>query len=178
MSKQKEVILGGVGGQGLIVCGTLLGEAAVLFDGKHAALSSEYGVETRGTFSKSDVIVSDEEILYPESIHHNVVLCLAQEAYQRYAGKLAAETLLIYDNTLVEALANQGNQIGVPIASLAHELGNPAAANIISMGLVVRHTNIITPEAAEKELRHYWGKRGEKVVSLNLKAFETGYAFS
>lgn len=62
MSKQIEVILSGVGGQGLILCGTLLGEAAALYDGKRATLTSEYGVETRGTFAKSDVIVSDEEI--------------------------------------------------------------------------------------------------------------------
>ena len=62
MSVQKEITISGVGGQGLILCGTLLAQAAVCYDGKRATLSSEYGVETRGTFAKSDVIVSDSEI--------------------------------------------------------------------------------------------------------------------
>ena len=60
MSKQKEIIISGVGGQGMILCGTMIAEAAAIHDHKRATLSSEYGVETRGTFAKSDVIVSDE----------------------------------------------------------------------------------------------------------------------
>lgn len=68
MNGQKQIILSSVGGQGLIVCGTLLGETAVLFDNKRAVLSLEYGVETRGTFTKSDLIVSDQEIYSPRPL--------------------------------------------------------------------------------------------------------------
>lgn len=176
MSNQKEIVLSGVGGQGLIVCGTLLGEAAVLFGGKRAVLSSEYGVETRGTFAKSDLIVSDEEIYFPESIAPGLVLCLHQIAYQRYAGKLDKGTMLIYNSDEVIPDSSMENQKGYALTSLARELGNLSTLNIISLGLVVAYTGIVSPNEAKQELAQYWSKKGQKVVDLNLKAFDIGYA--
>lgn len=178
MSRQKEVILSGVGGQGLIVCGTLLGEAAVLFDGKRATLSSEYGVETRGTFAKSDVIVSDKEIYYPESIAPDLVLCLHQIAYRRYTGVLPEGALLVYDSDQVEPSAHVAGQNGYPLTSLARDLGNLSALNIISLGLVVARTGLITPGAARRELARYWEKKGETTIALNIRAFDMGYSLS
>lgn len=176
MSTQKEVVLSGVGGQGLIVCGTLLGEAAVLFDGKHATLSSEYGVETRGTFTKSDVIVSERDIYYPEAIAPALVLCLAQVAYERYAGKLPEGALLIYDSDQVEALPGVPGQRGFPFTSIARELGNLSTLNIVALGLVAAQTGIVSPSAAKQAIAHFWAKRGETVVALNHRAFDTGYS--
>lgn len=176
MSSQKEVILSGVGGQGLIVCGTLLGEAAVLFDGKRATLSSEYGVETRGTFAKSDVVVSEEEIYYPEATEPNLILCLAQVAYQRYQEAALPEgAVLIYDSDQVTPGKPRGNHIGVPILSMARELGNPATANIIAMGLVTRYTGLVSPEAAKQSITRFFGARSQKIVDLNYRAFDLGY---
>lgn len=54
MKYKWQLILSGVGGQGLIACGGLIAEAAILYESKYATLSSSYGVETRGTFTKSD----------------------------------------------------------------------------------------------------------------------------
>ena len=88
MNHQKEIILSGVGGQGMILCGTLIAEAAVIHDHKLATLSSEYGTETRGTFAKSDVIVSNEPIYFPDVTEPDLVVCLHQVAYERYSGKL------------------------------------------------------------------------------------------
>lgn len=175
---RREVILSGVGGQGLIVCGTLLGEAAVLYDGKRAVLSSEYGVETRGTFAKSDVIVSEEEIYYPEAIAPALVLCLAQVAYERYAGRLPERTLLVYDSDQVEPGEDVPNQKGFRLTSAARELGNPAALNIVSLGLVAARTGMVSPQAAKRAIAHFWGERGEKIVDLNHRAFDVGYSMA
>ena len=79
-----EIVLSGVGGQGLLSIGNLLGEAASIFGGKKATMTASYGVETRGTFTKSDVIISDEEIDFPEVLNPDIVLCLAQVSYDRY----------------------------------------------------------------------------------------------
>ena len=76
-----EIVLSGVGGQGLLSIGNLLGEAASIFGGKKATMTASYGVETRGTFTKSDVIISDEEIDFPEVLNPDIVLCLAQMSY-------------------------------------------------------------------------------------------------
>ena len=96
MSKKTwEIIFSGVGGQGLVSCGNILGEAAS-FDHLNAVMTTTYGVETRGTFSKSDLIISDEDIDYPEALHPDVILALAQVAYQRYAPIAGENTVLIY----------------------------------------------------------------------------------
>lgn len=175
MSKQIEVILSGVGGQGLILCGTLLGEAATLYDGKKATLTSEYGVETRGTFAKSDVIVSDGEIYFPDATRPALVLCLAQVAYQRYAGQLPEDSLLVYDSDQVEPSQVQEKQLGVPITTMARELGNVATANIIAMGLVAARTGLVTPQAAKQAIARFFSSKSEKVVALNNRAFDLGY---
>lgn len=176
MSNQIEVILSGVGGQGTILCGTLLGEAAALHDNKKATLTSEYGVETRGTFAKSDVIVSDEEIFFPDATQPKVVLCLAQVAYQRYAGNLPEDTLLIYDADQVTPSDVQAKQEGISIGTMARELGNMATANIIAMGIVVARTGMVTPEAAKKAVGRFFGSKSQKIVDLNYKAFDLGYS--
>ena len=176
MSKQKEVILSGVGGQGLIVCGTLLGEAAVLYDGKCATLASEYGVETSGTFAKSDVVVSDEEIFYPEVVDPDLILCLAQVAYQRYRDiELSDGVVLVYDSDQVRPKEGVANHIGFPILSMARELGNPATANIIAMGIVAKRSGLVTTDAAKKAIARFFASRSQKVIDLNYKAFDMGY---
>lgn len=177
MRQQIEVILSGVGGQGLILSGTLLGEAAVLYDGKQATLTSEYGVETRGTFAKSDVIVSDEEIYFPDATNPALVLCLAQVAYARYVSARWAGSLLVYDCDTVTPEEGAENQVGVPFATMARELGNPATANIIAMGVVAARTGLVTPNAAKRAISRFFAEKSQKVVDLNHKAFDLGYQY-
>ena len=177
MSVQKEITISGVGGQGLILCGTLLAQAAVCHDGKRATLSSEYGVETRGTFAKSDVIVSDSEIYFPEATEPDVVVCLHQIAYERYTGTVPAKTLLIYDADQVEPRPeNAAHEAGLSILSAARELGNTATANIITLGVIAGITGAISSEAAHSALSERFVAKGEKVVALNVKAFDQGAA--
>lgn len=179
MSEQTEVILSGIGGQGLIVCGTLMGEAVALYDHHNATMASEYGVETRGTFTKSDLIISDEEIFYPEAIHPNVILTLAQVAYERYIDNLQPDTQLIYNSNEVKHVKEDvKNQIGYPISEMAKEIGHSATANIISFGIVAGKLHIISREAAHKAIRNFFARKNEKVVQMNLKAFDLGYQLS
>lgn len=175
MSKQKEIIISGVGGQGMILCGTMIAEAAAIHDHKRATLSSEYGVETRGTFAKSDVIVSDEEIFFPDVTEPDLIICLAQVAYERYSGK-CGDTLIVYNKAEITPDPQRSAwERGVNITKLAKELGHPAVANIITMGIVVGLLEVVTIEGAEDAIRRFFGKKGEKMVALNCKAFEAGY---
>ena len=115
MSKKTwEIIFSGVGGQGLVSCGNILGEAAS-FDHLNAVMTTTYGVETRGTFSKSDLIISDEDIDYPEALHPEVILALAQVAYQRYAPIAGENTVLIYDEDVITPMKSKAKQLGFPI---------------------------------------------------------------
>ena len=176
MSKQKEITISGVGGQGMILCGTLIAEAAAIHDHKRATLSSEYGVETRGTFAKSDVIVSDEEIYFPDVTEPDLIICLAQVAYERYSGKCGDKALIIYNEAEVTPNPQYAaSERGVNITKIAKELGHPAVANIVTMGIVAGLLEAVSVEGAEGAIRNFFSKRGEKMVALNCKAFETGY---
>lgn len=175
MKTQKEITISGVGGQGMILCGTLIAEAAAVHEHKKATLSSEYGVETRGTFAKSDVIVSDEEIYFPDVTEPDLVVCLHQIAYARYSGKIG-DALLLYNSDEVDpAECAQGPQKGLPITQMAKELGNPQTANILTMGIIAGLTGVISPEGAKEAIRRFFAEKSDKVIALNEKAFDLGY---
>nr|WP_315099227.1 2-oxoacid:acceptor oxidoreductase family protein [uncultured Fretibacterium sp.] len=131
-----EIVLSGVGGQGLLSIGNLLGEAASIFGGKKATMTASYGVETRGTFTKSDVIISDEEIDFPEVLNPDIVLCLAQVSYDRYRDT-EKPCILIYDSDTVKPGNEPEGHIGFPILSRAVAFEARESVNIIAMGVIV-----------------------------------------
>ena len=146
MKTQKEITISGVGGQGMILCGTLIAEAAAVHEHKRATLSSEYGVETRGTF-----------------------------AYARYAGKIGDALLLYNSDEVTPDESAAGPQKGLPITHMAKELGNPQTANILTMGAIAGLTQVITPEGAKEAIRKFFKGKSDKVIALNEKAFDLGY---
>jgi|SRR5665648_38772 len=174
MQNKWQIVLSGVGGQGLIACGNLIAKAAIMYENKYATLSSSHGVETRGTFSKSDVIVSEDKIYYPEVIKEDVVLSLAQVAYDKYVTSINHDAILIYDSSMVKnTKESKTKQICFPFTEIAREMGNSAVANIIALGVIVRHTGILKEESIINAIRDEYGDR-PKVFELNMKAFRKG----
>jgi len=170
-----EIILSGVGGQGLITSGSILGEAAVLHENMNASLTSSYGVETRGTFTKSDVIISKEEIYYPEVLKASAILALAPVAYNKYVADFDKDTMLIYDSSLISGIEHSnGKQYGYPITDLAIELGSEKIANIIAIGIIVKKTGVLKKDSIIEVLNDKFSGK-EKIRKLNIKAFEKGF---
>ena len=141
-SKTWQVILSGVGGQGLMMAGNLLGKAAVLFEGKNAAMVTAYGVESRGTFTKSDVIISELEIDFPEVLDADAVIALDVVAYKRYAESLHERALLIYDDK-IKHLPSKAKQEAYPISRIARENGNPSSVNIVALAILTKLTGLV-----------------------------------
>lgn len=174
MKDRWEIILSGVGGQGLIMSGSILGEAAVIFEEKNATLTSSYGVETRGTFTKSDVIISEEDIYFPEVIYPDVVLVLAPIAYDKYVFSMEENAVLIYDSSLISDLKDsKAKQYGYPITNIAREFGNTSVANVIALGIIVKKTGVIASENVIKAIEVRFSDKPQ-VVNLNIEAFKKG----
>ena len=96
-----EIVLSGIGGQGLVSTGEIIGQAASIYeDGLFATMTAAYGSETRGTFTKADVIISNCQIGYPNVEVPDIILCLAQVAYDRYVNKFKDETKIFYDSDM------------------------------------------------------------------------------
>jgi 2-oxoglutarate ferredoxin oxidoreductase subunit gamma len=99
-----EIRLSGSGGQGLILAGIILARAAVI-EKRRVTQTQSYGPESRGGYSRADVIISDQEIYFPEATNFNCLLALTQEACDVYLFDLRDNGILIIDTTFVKNLA-------------------------------------------------------------------------
>ncbi len=165
-----DIVFAGVGGQGLLSCGNLLGEAATVQCGLNAAMVASYGVETRGTFTKADLIISDEEIDFPEVEHPGLVLCLHPVAYDRYVEAVGEDVTIIYDSSLVTPRPSKAAQFGYPISEMAEAEGSLTSANILAIGIIVGKTSLLPEAAVEAVIA---GSR-PKAAARNLALFHKG----
>jgi 2-oxoglutarate ferredoxin oxidoreductase subunit gamma len=168
-----QIRLSGSGGQGLILAGIILAEAAVI-DGKEVVQTQDYGPEARGGSSKSECVISDDVIDYPKVTVADVVLCLNQESYNKYSQDVHAKGKVIVDTTLVKEYDHhQENIVALPITKMAtEELGKAIFANIIALGAVVGLTGVVSKDAIEQAVLARVPKGTEE---LNRKALALGW---
>lgn len=174
-SSRYEMRFSGAGGQGLILAGIIMGEAAAIFEGKQAVQSQSYGPEARGGASKSEVVISDEPIDFPKATCVDALLALTQEACDKYSKDLKEGGLLLVDSDLVKNLP-EGNftLVGFPIINTAkNDVGRTIVANIVALGAMVALTGVVSRENAEKAVL---SRVPAAFVELNRKAFQLGYS--
>jgi 2-oxoglutarate ferredoxin oxidoreductase subunit gamma len=171
MAKCYEIRLAGTGGQGAILAGILLAEAAIR-DGKNVAQTQSYGPEARGGASRSEVVISNEEIHYPKVIQAHITLCMSQEACDRYGSQMRRDGLLILDSDHVTR-APTTRAVHVPMSTLAQEAtGREIVANVVGLGVLVGLTGIVSREAMEAAVRDRVPRGTE---GINLKALAAGF---
>jgi 2-oxoglutarate ferredoxin oxidoreductase subunit gamma len=173
MSYRYEIRLSGEGGQGLVLAGKILAEAAAIYDNKNATQSQSYGPEARGGASRSEVIISDEEIDYPKAIHIDLLLALTQESCNKYVKDLKDSGILVIDSDAIkECPTGRFKTVKVPIIETARtKIGRVVVANIVALGIIVELTKIVSVEAIEAAILARVPKGTEK---LNLEAFKIG----
>jgi 2-oxoglutarate ferredoxin oxidoreductase subunit gamma len=174
MAGRYELRFSGAGGQGLILAGVIMAEAASIYDGKQAVQSQSYGPEARGGASKSEVIVSDDAIDYPKATVVDALLALTQEACDKYSHDLKEGGVLLVDSDLVKRLpAGNFKTVAFPIINTAkNEVGREIVANIVALGAMVALTGVVSRESAEKAVL---SRVPEAFLELNKKAFNMGY---
>lgn len=168
-----EIRLAGEGGQGMILAGIILAEAAAIYDGNQVIQTQSYGPEARGGASKAEVIIGNEVIDYPEVIHADVLVALSQEACDRYAGNVKKGGFLIVDEEKVGRIPVT-NAIQAPITRLALEAtGKTITANVVALGVLVGMTGVVSREAIEKAVL---GRAPKGTEEINRKALVEGFA--
>jgi 2-oxoglutarate ferredoxin oxidoreductase subunit gamma len=171
--KRYRLLFAGSGGQGIITAAILLAKAAVIYEGLNAVQSQSYGAEARGGLSRSDVIISNEEIYFPKVIQPNILICLTQRAYNNFFKSIRPGGILIVDDFLVhQEHTADAITYSLPLySSLKNELNTSLGLNICTLGALVGLTNIVKPDSIINILKesippHY--------LELNFKAFELG----
>lgn len=167
-----QISLSGTGGQGLILAGIILAEAAIL-DGKEAIQTQSYGPEARGGASKAEVLISNNPIDYPKVLNADILLVMSQEACNKYSGLVGPGGKMIVDTSLVwDIPAVAAKVIPLDITRMAkEELGKEMVANIIAMGALVGLTQAVSWEALKAAVLARVPKGTE---DLNLRALEIG----
>ncbi|MBT0664418.1 2-oxoacid:acceptor oxidoreductase family protein [Geobacter pelophilus] len=174
MAGRYEIRFSGAGGQGLILAGVIMAEAASIYDGKQAVQSQSYGPEARGGASKSEVIISDEIIDYPKATKVDALLALTQEACDKYSHDLKEGGVLLIDSDLItREPAGNFKVTKFNITNTAkNEVGREIVTNIVALGAMVALTGVVSKEAAEKAVL---SRVPEAFLELNKKAFNLGY---
>jgi len=172
-----EIRFSGFGGQGIIRCGLITGKAISLFDNKYATMTQSFGPEARGSACSSQVVASQDRVLYPYITKPEILVSMSQEAYDKYEPDLRDDGILIIDTDLVKLKPARGKikVFTIPSTRFAEELGNRVFANLVMLGFFTAISKtVVTPEAMKKALPGLVPKR---FLDLNIKAFDKGYNY-
>ena len=178
---RREVRIAGFGGQGVLMAGIIIGKAASLFDHMNAVQTQSYGPEARGGASRTEVVVSDEEIDYPKVSNPDILVAMSHEALIKYMDDLKDEGVLIIDPDMIieEEIMGFVKEHNIklyraPATNTATEkIGLRIVANIVMIGAIVKATDIVSVEAAKQAILDSVPKGTE---DKNIQAFEAGYA--
>ena len=172
--KKQEIRLSGTGGQGLVLAGRILGEAATMYENLYAVQKQSYGPEARGGACRSDVILAEGEVDFPYIDEMDLLLAMSQESYNNYVGKLRPEGILVVDKLFVQTDSQPSGRLSYSLdfTRLARNtLKNEIVANIIALGSVITILGGISRESVLKVL----GERTPpKFFAVNTAALDLG----
>ncbi|UCE96964.1 MAG: 2-oxoacid:acceptor oxidoreductase family protein [Candidatus Bathyarchaeota archaeon] len=172
--ERMEVRICGLGGQGVVLAGQILGHAAV-YDGKNVVQTQSYGAEARGSAAKSEILISNEKIGFPMVRKCDVLVAMSQSALDTYIGDLKENAMLLVDEDLVkdhppETKAKVYKFSTTKVAET--QLNSKMCANVVMLGAFTKVTKIVSRIAMEKAITTVVRR---SMVELNLRAFEKGF---
>jgi 2-oxoglutarate ferredoxin oxidoreductase subunit gamma len=170
--KKIEVRISGLGGQGVVAAGQILGMAAA-YDGKNVVQTQSYGAEARGSSAKSEVIISDDNIGFPAVRQSDVLVAMGQDALDKYVKDLKEEGILIVDNTNVKKIPEtKAKTYKIPATEEAERMFKAKIyANMIILGALTKIVDIASTRAIEKAIEEILGKN---VAKANEEAYKRG----
>ena len=185
---KKDIILAGVGGQGILTIATIIGDAATMA-GLHLKQAEVHGMSQRGGDVQSNLRLSTEPI-YSDLIRQGAAdLIISMEPMEalRYVSYLSAEGWIVSsshpfknipnypdEEALMGELSAMPHVDTLPIEEVAKEHSLPKSANMVLLGMSARYMEILTPEQLRESIARVFASKGEKVVADNLKAFDLG----
>jgi indolepyruvate ferredoxin oxidoreductase beta subunit len=187
---KQDIILAGVGGQGILSIATVIGSAA-LEQGLHLKQAEVHGMSQRGGDVQSNLRLSSNPIysdLIPRGAADLIVSLEPLEAL-RYIPYLAPEGWIITNTVPFEnipdyppmdqvmgALNKLPRVIAIDVDAIAKEVGSPRSANMVLLGATASVLGILDPDKLRDGIRRIFGRKGEEIVEANIKAFDAGFA--
>jgi len=173
VSKRTEIRIAGLGGQGIVLAGQLLGRAAV-YDGKQVVQTQSYGAEARGSAAKSEVIITDKKIGFPVVRKCDVLVAMSQTALEKHKKELKENGILVVEEDMVNVPPDvQARVFKVPATKTAEtELKSKMYANVVMLGALTRITGLVSKDAVEKAIVDSVSQEAQE---RNINAFRIGF---
>jgi 2-oxoglutarate ferredoxin oxidoreductase subunit gamma len=173
LADRYEIRLAGEGGQGMILAGVILAEAAAVHEGLNATQTQSYGPEARGGASRSEVIVARGEIDYPKVIAADCLLCMSQEACDKFYAEVKEDGWILVDSSNVTRVPTH-RAVTLPVSDIAEEVtGRRITASMVGLGLVGGLSGVVSRPALERAVADRVPAGTEEI---NLKALAAGFA--
>ena len=173
---QKEILIAGFGGQGVLFAGQVLAYAA-MDTGKIVTWIPSYGPEMRGGTANCTVVIADDEIGSPLVKNPPLAIALNLPSFDKYEETLATGGTLIVNKSMVDRAAKRDdiNVIMVPCNEIAEEIGNKKLMNMVAVGALLTVLDDITLKDVEKALEGHLPKRHAHLLPKNFEALRRGF---
>ena len=172
---EKNFILAGFGGQGILLAGTILANAFML-DNKNVTWYPCYGAEMRGGTVNCEVVVSDTEVSSVHKSDCDYALVLNQQSFDRFVKNVKSGGTIIANSTLVAESKpkNDIHYVFAPMGKIANDLGTNKVTNVVSLGVLSSAIDILSKDALKLAIEKVLGSKKKDLLPLNLKALEAG----
>ena len=185
---KKDIILAGVGGQGILTIATIIGDAAAAA-GVNLKQAEVHGMSQRGGDVQSNLRLSTEEIhsdLIKQGAADMIISMEPMEAL-RYLPYLSEEGVVVTSSNTFKNIPNYPDEEALmselqalprvsvlPIEDLAKQNSMPKSANVVLLGMAAKYIEILSPEQLRESIKRVFASKGEKVVEMNCQAFDLG----
>ena len=185
---KKDIILAGVGGQGILTIATIIGDAAAAA-GVNLKQAEVHGMSQRGGDVQSNLRLSTEEIhsdLIKQGAADMIISMEPMEAL-RYLPYLNKGGVVVTSSNAFKNIPNYPDEEALmaelkalprtailPIEDIAKENSLPKSANVVLLGMAAKHIEILSPEQLRESIKRVFASKGEKIVEMNCQAFDLG----
>jgi len=170
----EDVVMAGFGGQGLMFIGKLLAYSAMK-EGRTVTWIPSYGPEMRGGTANCTVVVSDDEIGSPVTLHPRALIIMNNPSLETFEPKLQTNGLLLSNSSFVtRPIARKDiKAISITANEIATEMGNEKAANMVMLGAYIACANVVSKDSIVEGLKELFGKKID-LLDTNIRALEEG----
>ena len=185
---KKDIILAGVGGQGILTIATIIGDAAAAA-GVNLKQAEVHGMSQRGGDVQSNLRLSTEAI-YSDLIKQgaaDMIISMEPMEALRYLPYLSEEGVVVTSSNAFKNIPNYPDEEAMmaelkelprtailPIEDIAKENSVPKSANVVLLGMAAKHIEILSPEQLRESIKRVFASKGEKIVEMNCQAFDLG----
>lgn len=176
---EKNFIIAGFGGQGVLLAGEVLANGFML-DNKNVTWYPSYGAEMRGGTVNCSIVMADDEVSAVQKSSADYIIVLNQASFDRFEPIVSKGGTIIVNTSLAKEIKKRDdiNYIFVPITQMAEEkLGNIKMSNILALGVLSRISKLVSVETLEKALHNVIPPHRKNLIPKNIEALKLGYEY-